>query len=114
MRKNGCVNVGNTEMFYAAFGNGSRKMIVLPGLSDGLATVKGKAWILASSYKDFCPYVIWLRVLSFSVLAIVLRFPASSASDLKHSRNCSSHPPLLPLYNDGRLPAKDQPHNTPA
>ena len=53
MRKNGCVNVGNTEMFYAAFGNGSRKMIVLPGLSDGLATVKGKAWILASSYKCF-------------------------------------------------------------
>ena len=38
MRKNGCVNVGNTKMFYAAFGNGSRKMIVLPGLSDGLET----------------------------------------------------------------------------
>jgi len=53
MRKNGCVNVGNTEMFYAAFGRGCRKLIVLPGLSDGLATVKGKAWILSSPYKRF-------------------------------------------------------------
>ena len=53
MRKNGCVNVGNTEMDYAAFGHGSRKLIVLPGLSDGLATVKGKAWLLASPYKRF-------------------------------------------------------------
>ena len=53
MRKNGRVNVGNTDMFYAVFGHGSRKMVVLPGLSDGLATVKGKAWILASPYKRF-------------------------------------------------------------
>ena len=40
-------------MFYAAFGRGCRKLIVLPGLSDGLATVKGKAWILSSPYKRF-------------------------------------------------------------
>ena len=53
MRKNGCVKIGNTEMFYVAFGNGTRKLIVLPGLSDGLATVKGKAWILSSPYKCF-------------------------------------------------------------
>ena len=72
MRKNGCVNVGNTEMFYAAFGNGSRKMIVLPGLSDGLATVKGKAWILASSYKcffkDYTVYVFRCRKLIRSAI----------------------------------------------
>ena len=53
MRKNGSVTVGDTEMYYAAFGNGSRKMVVLPGLSDGLATVKGKAWILSLPYGKF-------------------------------------------------------------
>ncbi|MBR1750496.1 MAG: alpha/beta hydrolase [Ruminococcus sp.] len=53
MRKNGQVKVGNTEMYYAAFGNGSKDLVVLPGLSDGLATVKGKAWILSFPYKKF-------------------------------------------------------------
>lgn len=51
MIRNGSVAVGNTEMYYAAFGSGSRKMVVLPGLSDGLATVKGKAAVLALPYK---------------------------------------------------------------
>ncbi len=39
MRKNGSVVLGGTEMYYAAFGEGPLKVIVLPGLSDGLATV---------------------------------------------------------------------------
>ena len=41
MRKNGCVTIGNTGMYYAVFGEGLKKLAVLPGLSDGLATVKG-------------------------------------------------------------------------
>lgn len=53
MLKNGCVTVGNTDMYYAAFGRGSGKLAILPGLSDGLATVNGKAWLLAASYKRF-------------------------------------------------------------
>ena len=53
MIKNGCAAIGDTEMAYAAFGSGARKLIVLPGLSDGLATVKGKAWLLASPYRPF-------------------------------------------------------------
>ncbi len=61
MRKNGCVTVGNTEMYYAAFGSGSRTLVVLPGLSDGLATVKDKAWILSSPYKRFFPdYTVYM------------------------------------------------------
>ena len=61
MRKNGCVTVGNTEMYYAAFGKGSRKLIVLPGLSDGLATVKGKAWVLSRPYRKFLPsYTVYM------------------------------------------------------
>ncbi len=53
MHKNGCVNVGNTDMYYVAFGGGKKNLIVLPGLSDGLWTVKGKARLLAGSYKHF-------------------------------------------------------------
>ena len=53
MRKNGCVTIDNTDMYYVSFGTGKKNLVVLPGLSDGLATVKGKAWILASSYKKF-------------------------------------------------------------
>ena len=53
MQKNGCVNVGNTDMYYVAFGEGKKNLVVLPGLSDGLWTVKGKAMLLAGSYKRF-------------------------------------------------------------
>ena len=50
MWKNGSVAIGDTEMAYAAFGSGSRKLVVLPGLSDGLATVRGKSLILSLPY----------------------------------------------------------------
>lgn len=53
MQRNGCVKIGDTEMYYVSFGSGSKNLIVLPGLSDGLATVKGKAWILSFPYKKF-------------------------------------------------------------
>ena len=53
MQKNGCVKVGDTDMYYVAFGEGKKNLVVLPGLSDGLWTVKGKAWLLAGSYKKF-------------------------------------------------------------
>lgn len=51
--KNGSVVIGQTDMYYAAFGSGNQNLVVLPGLSDGLATVKGKALLLASSYRRF-------------------------------------------------------------
>ncbi len=51
--KNGCVSVGNTNMYYVSFGNGPGKLVVLPGLSDGLATVKGKAPVLSLPYRKF-------------------------------------------------------------
>ena len=48
-----CGKVGNTDMYYVAFGEGKKNLVVLPGLSDGLWTVKGKAMLLAGSYKKF-------------------------------------------------------------
>lgn len=51
--KNGEVAIGSTKMSYASFGHGSRAFILLPGLSDGLATVRGKALLLAKPYTAF-------------------------------------------------------------
>ena len=53
MRKNGCISLGNTDMYYVSFGSGEKKLVILPGLSDGLATVKGKALILSLPYRKF-------------------------------------------------------------
>lgn len=59
--KNGSVKVDNTDMYYVSFGHGSKNLIVLPGLSDGLLTVKGKALLLASPYtKYFNDYTVYM------------------------------------------------------
>lgn len=50
---NGCVKIGDTDMYYACFGKGGKNLVVLPGLSDGLATVKGKGMFLSLPYKKF-------------------------------------------------------------
>ena len=51
--KNGSVTLDNTEMSYVSFGYGKKVFVVLPGLSDGLTTVRGKALLLATSYREF-------------------------------------------------------------
>ncbi len=59
--KNGSVQLGNTEMYYVSFGGGEKKLVVLPGLSDGLATVKGKALVLSAPYgKFFRDYTVYM------------------------------------------------------
>lgn len=40
-------------MRYATFGSGERRLVVLPGLSDGLATVRGKAALLMPPYLGY-------------------------------------------------------------
>ena len=61
MPRSGCAAAGTTGMQYVSFGSGPRVLAVLPGLSDGLATVKGKAWILSLPYRryfrDFTVYL---------------------------------------------------------
>ena len=63
--RNGCVTLHESDMYYAAFGHGKRNLIVLPGLSDGLATVYGKALLLAKPYSmyfdDFTVYMFSRR-----------------------------------------------------
>ena len=58
---NGTIEFSDTDMYYVSFGSGKSNLIVLPGLSDGLATVKGKAWLLHFPYrrylKDYKVYI---------------------------------------------------------
>ena len=53
MRTNGCITLGDTDMYYVSFGSGKRNLVVLPGLSDGLMTVRGKALLLAAPFRQF-------------------------------------------------------------
>ena len=58
--KNGTLPLGNTDMDYIRFGRGARTLLILPGLGDGLRTVKGTALPMALMYralaKDFTVY----------------------------------------------------------
>lgn len=51
--KNRQIPIGDTKMQVASFGKGEKVLIILPGLSDGLTTVEGKALLLAKPYKLF-------------------------------------------------------------
>jgi len=51
--KNGVVAIGSGEMDYIRFGSGNRILIMLPGLGDGLRTVKGTALPMAAMYREF-------------------------------------------------------------
>lgn len=51
--KNGTINFGNTDMDYISFGNGTKNLILIPGLGDGLRTVKGLAFSFSMMYKKY-------------------------------------------------------------
>ena len=51
--KSDTVAVRNGEMDYIRFGAGARILIMLPGLGDGLRTVKGTAKPMAAMYREF-------------------------------------------------------------
>ena len=57
---NGMLEVGGSTMEYIRFGTGKRVLIMLPGLGDGLRTMKGTALPMALMYrmfaKDFTVY----------------------------------------------------------
>jgi pimeloyl-ACP methyl ester carboxylesterase len=50
---NGQVRVGTTTMDYVAFGKGQETLVMLPGLGDGLTTVKGMAVLMAWTYRQY-------------------------------------------------------------
>ena len=59
--KNLRVPLGDSAMSCVSFGRGDRTLVILPGLSDGLATVRGKALLLAPPYRPFfARYTVYL------------------------------------------------------
>ncbi len=53
MCQNGFVQLESAQMCYARFGTGPKTAVILPGLSDGLVTVRGKARLLAQPYRAY-------------------------------------------------------------
>jgi len=51
--KNSVLTIKNTKMEYIRFGSGERILIMLPGLGDGLRTMKGTALPMALMYRGF-------------------------------------------------------------
>ena len=51
--KNGTLKIGGTEMDYIRFGAGERILVMLPGLGDGLRSMKGTAFPMALMYRMF-------------------------------------------------------------
>ena len=59
--KSDSVRLPGARMDYVRFGSGDKNLIILPGLSDGLASVKGKALLLAPPYRLFFErYTVWM------------------------------------------------------
>ena len=64
--KNGRLTLSTGEMDYIRFGSGSRTLVMLPGVGDGMKTVRGMALPFALMYRklarDFTVYVFSRRV----------------------------------------------------
>ena len=58
---NGTLHLAHDTMHYVRFGSGSKSLVILPGLGDGLTTVKGTALPMALMYgifaKDYTVYM---------------------------------------------------------
>lgn len=51
--KGGKIRMGNTDMDYLSFGSGPKKLVMIPGLTDGIKTVRGMAVPMALSYRKY-------------------------------------------------------------
>ena len=63
--RNACLPLAGGEMDYVRFGSGARTLVMLPGVGDGLKTVRGMALPFGLLYralaKDFTVYVFSRR-----------------------------------------------------
>ena len=58
--KNGSVPIGDTQMAYIRFGTGKKHLILIPGLGDGLRTIRGTALPMALMYGKMAEgYTVW-------------------------------------------------------
>jgi len=58
---NGTLNLAHDTMHYIRFGRGKKTLIMLPGLGDGVTTVKGTALPMAFMYRTFAKdYTVYM------------------------------------------------------
>ena len=59
--KNGTISLAGDSMHYIRFGSGSKTLVMLPGLGDGLTTVKGTALPMAFMYRAYAgDYTVYM------------------------------------------------------
>ncbi len=59
--KEGNIALGNGQMQYVVFGQGTRPLVIIPGLSDGIRTVKGTGHLLKYFYHKFTKeFQVWV------------------------------------------------------
>lgn len=103
--RNGSVCIDDTDMDYVSFGKGNNALIMLPGLADGLATVKGMALTLALTYRA---YARDYSVFVFSRKNDIHGHPVYSAAFFAARRTCK--PADAPYIDHIHVPASS--HNS--
>ena len=73
--KNGAVAVDTAVTHYLAFGTGKRVLVMLPGLGDGLKTVRGMALPMAWMYRTFAK--------DFRVVMLSRKIPLEDTADTR-------------------------------
>ena len=59
--QNGSIPLKDDTMHYVRFGRGGKNLVILPGLGDGLTTVKGTALPMALMYRTFArDYTVYM------------------------------------------------------
>ena len=59
--RTGCVTVGGSPMYYNVFGRGRVDLVLIPGLGDGLRTVKGMALVMARVFRAYArDHRVWV------------------------------------------------------
>ncbi len=59
--KTGYVTVGGSPMYYNVFGRGTEHVVLIPGLGDGLRTVKGMAMVMAWVFRAYArDHRVWV------------------------------------------------------
>lgn len=59
--RNAHVEIRGSAMHYNVFGAGRENLVIIPGLGDGLRTVKGMAFVMARIFRDYArEYRVWI------------------------------------------------------
>ena len=82
--KNGVVSLAKGTMDYIRFGKGTRILIMLPGLGDGLRTVKGTALPMSLMYRKFAKDFLLYRSECRSVRLRLLTYFDMYREQLQH------------------------------